>query len=90
MPRGRKKKVVEKKILEGGVDGVEETVDEQDVQESVEVKEDLLVDAAGNKIEPLSPGQKYFETPDGRILIGEESHSHIWDRVTQAWVNPKR
>lgn len=45
-------------------------------------------------LEPLQPGQKYFETPDGRLIIGEADKMQIWDRQLNGgrggWVNPKR
>lgn len=41
-------------------------------------------------VEPLGPGQKYFETPDGRILIGQADKDHLFDRVTGSLINPRR
>jgi hypothetical protein len=45
-------------------------------------------------LEPLQPGQKYFEAPDGDIIIGEDTKSQIWHRKLNGgrggWVNPKR
>lgn len=45
-------------------------------------------------LDVLQPGQKYFEAPDGEIIIGEESKSQIWHRKLNngrgGWVNPKR
>lgn len=46
------------------------------------------------KLEPLGPGQKYFEAPSGEILIGEEDATHIWWRAGNGgkgmFINPKR
>lgn len=46
------------------------------------------------KLEPLGPGQKYFEAPSGEILIGEEDAAHIWWRAGNGgkgmFINPKR
>ena len=46
------------------------------------------------KLEPLGPGQKYFEAPDGTILIGEADMPHLWYRAGNGgkgeWINPKR
>lgn len=38
----------------------------------------------------LPPGQKFFETPDGEIIIGEESKNEVWSRRLNAWINPRR
>lgn len=44
--------------------------------------------------QPLEPGQKFFETPDGEIIIGEADKNHIWSRHMNnghgGWVNPRR
>ncbi len=46
------------------------------------------------KLEPLGPGQKYFEAPSGEILIGEEDATHMWWRAGNGgkgmFINPKR
>ncbi len=46
------------------------------------------------KLEPLGPGQKYFEAPSGEILIGEEDAPHMWWRAGNGgkgmFINPKR
>lgn len=46
------------------------------------------------KLEPLGPGQKYFEAPDGTVLIGEDNNPHMWYRAGNdgkgMWINPKR
>ena len=46
------------------------------------------------KLEPLGPGQKYFESPDGTILIGEADMPHMWYRAGNEgkgmFINPKR
>lgn len=45
-------------------------------------------------LEPLGPGQKYFESPDGDIVIGEADKDRIWHRKLNngkgGWINPKR
>ena len=38
----------------------------------------------------LGPKQKYFETPDGRILVGPSDAASIPDPITGKEVNPKR
>ena len=46
------------------------------------------------KLEPLGPGQRYFEAPDGTVLIGEDTNPHMWYRAGNEgkgqWINPKR
>ena len=46
------------------------------------------------KLEPLGPGQKYFEAPTGEILIGEADMPHLWFRAGNEgkgmFINPKR
>jgi hypothetical protein len=43
---------------------------------------------------PLSPGQKFFETPDGEIIVGEADKTSVWSRRMNGgkggWVNPRR
>lgn len=45
-------------------------------------------------LDALGPGQKYFEAPDGTILIGEEDATHMWWRAGNGgkgmYINPKR
>jgi len=46
------------------------------------------------KLEPLGPGQAYFEAPDGTILIGEDTKNEMWYRGLNGgkggWINRKR
>lgn len=61
-------------------------------------KETLLTEPAPNysvpMLDPLGPGQKYFEAPSGEILIGEADATHMWWRAGNGgkgmWINPKR
>lgn len=45
-------------------------------------------------LDALGPGQKYFEAPDGTVLIGEEDKQQLWYRNGNngkgCWINPKR
>jgi hypothetical protein len=45
-------------------------------------------------LDPLGPGQKYFEAPSGEILIGEAGATHMWWRAGNGgkgmFINPKR
>jgi hypothetical protein len=75
------------------------------VETVVEVKEAVVVNEEKKeepakavqvkpKLEPLGPGQKYFEAPDGTILIGEADMPHLWYRAGNEgkgmYINPKR
>lgn len=57
----------------------------EEITKAVQVKAEL---------DPLGPGQKYFEAPTGEVLIGEESATHMWWRAGNGgkgmWINPKR
>jgi len=43
---------------------------------------------------PLPAGQKFFESPDGEIIVGEASKDQVWSRRMNkghgGWVNPRR
>lgn len=45
-------------------------------------------------LEPLGSGQKYFEAPDGTIMIGEADKDRLWYRKGNGgkgmWINPRR
>jgi hypothetical protein len=42
----------------------------------------------------LQPGEKYFEAPDGTLLVGEADKQQLWYRKLNdgkgGWINPKR
>jgi len=44
--------------------------------------------------QPLQPGQRLFESPEGEIIIGEDSQTQIWSRTMNngkgGWANPRR
>lgn len=44
------------------------------------------------KVVPPPPdvGQKYFEAPDGHLILGEEKTQQVKDRRNNTWVNPAR
>ena len=78
------------------VEAVETVVE---VKEAVVVNEEKKEEPAKAvqvkpKLEPLGPGQKYFEAPSGEILIGEEGAPHMWWRAGNGgkgmFINPKR
>ncbi len=66
-----------------------EVIHEEERKEGT--KETLLVKPV---LDPLGPGQKYFEAPSGEILIGEADATHMWWRAGNGgkgmWINPKR
>jgi len=75
-------------------------VDVLSIPVKAEVVAEILVQApktvtvAKPALEPLRAGQKYFEAPDGEIVIGEEDKSQLWHRKMNGgrggWINPKR
>lgn len=79
---------------------VDEVVDPViETKEAVVVNEEKKEEPAKavqvkQKLEPLGPGQKYFEAPSGEILIGEEDATHMWWRAGNGgkgmFINPKR
>lgn len=89
-PAGSKNKP---KAVDEVVDSVIET------KEAVVVNEEKKEEPAKAvqvkpKLEPLGPGQRYFEAPDGTVLIGEDTNPHMWYRAGNngkgMWINPKR
>lgn len=46
------------------------------------------------KLEPLAPGQAYFEAPDGTVIIGDDTKNEIWCRTLNegkgGWINKRR
>ena len=89
-PAGSKNKPKEvDKVVEPAIETKEAVVVNEEKKEepakAVQVKQ---------KLEPLGPGQKYFEAPSGEILIGEEGASHMWWRAGNGgkgmFINPKR
>ena len=85
--KNKSKEAVE--VVEPVVEVKEAVVDNEEKKEepakAVQVKP---------KLEPLGPGQKYFEAPDGTILIGEADMPHLWYRAGNEgkgmYINPKR
>lgn len=106
MPRGRPKKVIDNVPMQNGEPivspAVKVAVLEKEVKHETEKekKEELVltsqtaVSPVPRKLEPLQPGQKYFEDPDGNILIGEADKQQLWSRTLNhgkgGWINPKR
>lgn len=43
---------------------------------------------------PLAPGQKFFESPDGEIIVGDAEKTHVWSRHMNhgkgGFINPMR
>lgn len=71
-----------------------ERKDSEEVVREEERKETAKAVQVKQKLEPLGPGQKYFEAADGTILIGEDTNPHMWYRAGNGgkgeWINPKR
>jgi hypothetical protein len=72
-----------------------EVMEENRVEEKEKETEVLMALAVvEEKLEPLQPGQKYFEAPDGTIIIGEEDKQQVWYRKLNngrgGWINPRR
>lgn len=55
---------------------------------------DRVTESRKSLDQPLSPGQKYFESPEGFIVIGDAEKDHAWCRQSNngkgAWINPRR
>lgn len=74
--------------------------EETNVKAEKEKKEKLILETVmpegkvAEKLEPLQPGQKYFEAPDGTLIIGEADRQQVWYRKLNdgkgGWINPKR
>lgn len=45
-------------------------------------------------LQPLAADQRFFESPEGEIIVGEADKTHIWSRHMNngkgGWVNPRR
>ena len=63
---------------------------ENDAEEKKEKEKENVVLKKEAKLEPLAPGQQYFEAPDGTVLIGESTAQRLWYRKGNTWINPKR
>lgn len=66
----------------------------QEVQ-SNEVKEEIKETKKDIVLEPLQPGEAYFEDgPSGTVVIGDASRDQIWFRAGNngkgCWINKKR
>lgn len=68
------------------------------VEEVIQSNAVAVVDAPTvkepKKLEPLSEGQKYFEAPNGEIVIGDADREHVlwYDKSTgeRVLINPRR
>lgn len=65
-------------------------VKEQKVEPTPELVKAPAPSAPKPKVEPLGDGQKYFEAPNGELLIGEATADRLWYRAGNMWINPKR
>lgn len=66
----------------------EEIPDEK--EEEIQEEKPLLK----NQVNALGTGEKYFEAPDGTILVGSANADRLWYRAGNhgrgMWINPKR
>jgi hypothetical protein len=73
---------------------VVETIKNAGGKHEEKMKETAKTVQVNPKLEPLGPGQKYFEAPDGTVLIGEDTNPHMWYRAGNdgkgMWINPRR
>ncbi len=106
MPRGIKSKpVVTPKVQKPEpIAKVKEVKEIAHVREEKkeEIKKDVLreVEPVGvqvpkvQKLDPLGPGQAYFEAPDGTVLVGEADKAQLWYRAGNGgkgmFINQKR
>lgn len=90
---GRPKKVIERGQEAAGEPQANENVS-VDVMEPETKKEPKKA-----VLEPLAAGQAYFETPDGRIFLGDAKKDRMWiedlvidknGKTKAGWVNQKR
>lgn len=83
-PKGSVNKKKEENLTETAVNSAieikTEVVTNADVRKEEEKREEVLKQAAP-KLEPLGPGQAYFEAPDGTIVIGDDTKNEIWYRA---------
>lgn len=103
MPRGRPKKQKDGEIRPISeqpkepkpespyVDGIDGNTDDEDKQTETTGQGVVVVEEkAKQKLDPLAPGQKYFEAPDGAILIGDANKDKLFYRKLGIYINPKR
>jgi len=88
MPKIIPKKVV--KAEEHHEEEIKEKIEKTETKSEV-LKAKRACGCCDVELAPLPPGQKYFEAPDGHVIIGEEKVSQVWDRRKKgAWINPLR
>lgn len=53
-----------------------------------------IAESRSSLLQALDPSQKYFETPEGEVIIGDSEKDRIWSRSMNGgrggWANPKR
>ena len=102
-PRGSKNKMPSD-IVDASESVVVETKEKEDVPHEEERKETpqtvltedqkRIADSRKALEHPLDPGQKFFEAPDGTIMVGESDNNHMWWRAGNGgqgmFINPRR
>lgn len=94
MPRGIPNKKIspiqEKEVKAEVVINAKET--EKEIEKVVLKKE--VVETPNPVVEKLPVGQKYFEAPDGTLIVGDADKQQVWYRKLNngqgGWINPKR
>lgn len=89
--------------LKHSVEKIEEKSNVNEKEEIQESQKAELLLKESHKVEPapaksgppdLPPGQKYFEAPDGTLLVGEADKQQLWCRSLNGgkggWINPRR
>lgn len=102
MSRGIPKKVSEAKVVSiEEIPVVVETVvapvkrDMKPLSEKKEISYPAhIAESRKALLHPLEPGQKFFESPDGEIIVGEADKGHVWSRRMNngkgGWINERR
>lgn len=95
MPRHK----VEKAVAPAKAQVIEEPRHEEKKAQAPEARvltphQQLVEDSRKALSQPLSPGQRFFEAPDGMIMIGEDHVGQMWYRLGNngkgVWINPRR
>lgn len=59
-----------------------------------ELEQEVPKVEAKQELAPLEPGQAYFESPEGFVMVGDADKPHIWCRAANGgkgmYINPKR
>jgi hypothetical protein len=95
VPRGRKKKwnaddVKAETVSDATTEVIEKDVAEEENEQTKVVLDTNSREARIKEAGELGAGQKYFEAPDGTIIIGESSRGRVFYRKENIWIRPMR